>query len=97
MWRKATNATPCPVGKESSEDPLTAYLTSRLTTLGLDAENGLNRMFLKAAHYEPEQLKIGENLRKIKVLQFGRNFLSSHFYMHMLPNHTCFDLFFIYS
>ena len=48
MWRKATNATHCPVGKESFEDFLTAYLTSRLTTLGLDAENGLNRMFFKA-------------------------------------------------
>ena len=42
-------ATPCPVCKESFGDFLIAYLTSRLTTLGLDAENGLNRMFFKAA------------------------------------------------
>ena len=49
MWRKAKNATPCPVGKESFEDFLIAYLTSRLTTLGLGAENGLNRMFFKTA------------------------------------------------
>ena len=49
MWRKATNATPCPVGKESFVDFLTAYLTSGLTTLSLDAENGLNRVFFKAA------------------------------------------------
>ena len=41
-------ATPCPVCKESFGDFLIAYLTSRLTTLGLDAENGLNRMFFKA-------------------------------------------------
>ena len=37
------------MGKESFEDFLIAYLTSRLTTLGLDAENGLNRMFFKVA------------------------------------------------
>ena len=36
-------ATPCPVCKESFGDFLTAHLTSILTTLGLDAENGLNR------------------------------------------------------
>ena len=36
-------------GKECFEDFLIAYLTSRLTTLGLGAENGLNRMFFKAA------------------------------------------------
>ena len=49
MWRKAKNATPFPVGKESFEDFLIAYLTSRLTSLVLDAENGLNRLFFKAA------------------------------------------------
>ena len=49
MWRKAKNATPCPVGKESFGNFLIAYLMSRLSTLGLDAENGLNRMFFKAA------------------------------------------------
>ena len=45
MWRKATNATHCPVGKESFEDFLTVYLTSRR----LDAENDLNMLFVKAA------------------------------------------------
>ena len=35
--------------KESFGDFLIAYLTSTLTTLGLNAENGLNRMFFKAA------------------------------------------------
>ena len=50
MWRKATNATHCPVGKEESfEDFLTVYLTSRLTILSLDAENDLNMLFFKAA------------------------------------------------
>ena len=49
MWRKATNATHCPVGKESFEDFLTVHLTSRLTTLSLDAENDLNMLFFKAA------------------------------------------------
>ena len=50
MWRKATNATHCPVGKEESfEDFLTVYLTSRLTILSLDAENDLNMLFVKAA------------------------------------------------
>ena len=57
-----------PVGKESFEDFLIAYLTSRLTTLGLDAENGLNRMFFKAAGVPGS----------ISCDQFLRCFLGSH-------------------
>ena len=38
-------ANPCPECKETFGDFLNAYLTSRLETLGLDAENGVNRMF----------------------------------------------------
>ena len=69
MWRKATNATHCPVGKEESfEDFLTVYLTSRLTTLSLDAENDLNRVFFKAAGV----------LRFISYNQFLRVILGSH-------------------
>ena len=61
-------ATPCPVCKESFGDFLIAYLTSRLTTLGLDAENGLNRMFFKAAGVPGS----------ISYDQFLRCFLGSH-------------------
>ena len=42
-------ATPCPVCKESFEARLIAYLTFRLNTLGLDAEEGTNRLYFKAA------------------------------------------------
>ena len=42
-------ATPCPVCKESFEARLIAYLTFRLNSLGLDAEEGTNRCYFKAA------------------------------------------------
>ena len=42
-------ATPCPVCGESIDEHLIAYLTSRLTSLGLDAEEGTNRLYYKAA------------------------------------------------
>ena len=42
-------ATPCPVCGESLDGRLIAYLTSRLTSLGLDAEEGTNRLYYKAA------------------------------------------------
>ena len=42
-------ATPCPVCKESFEARLIAYLTFRLNSLGLDAEEGTNRLYCKAA------------------------------------------------
>ena len=42
-------ATPCPVCGESFDVRLIAYLTSRLTSLGVDAENGTNRLYYKAA------------------------------------------------
>ena len=58
----------CPVCKESFGDSLFAYLTSRLTTLGLDVENGLNRMFFKAAGVPGS----------ISYDQFLRCFLGSH-------------------
>ena len=52
----------CPVCKESFGDSLFAYLTSRLTTLGLDVENGLNRMFFKAAEV-PSSISYDQFLR----------------------------------
>ena len=42
-------ATPCPVCKESFEGRLIAYLTFRLNALGLDAQEGTNRLYYKAA------------------------------------------------
>ena len=42
-------ATPCPVCGESFDVRLIAYLTSRLTSLGVDAENGTNSLYYKAA------------------------------------------------
>ena len=41
-------ANPCPECKETLENHLNTYLTSRLATLGLDAENGVNRLFCKS-------------------------------------------------
>ena len=40
-------AVPCPECKETFEDHVNAYLTSRLASLGLDAANGVNRLFLQ--------------------------------------------------
>ena len=42
-------ATPCPVCGESFEGHLIAYLTFRLNALGLDAQEGTNRLYYKAA------------------------------------------------
>ena len=67
-------ATPCPVCKESFGDFLIAYLTSRLTTLGLDAENGLNRMFFKA-HCESKRQKRGKKSQKMKSFIFRQKVL----------------------
>ena len=38
-------AVPCPECKETFEDHLNAYLTTRLASLGLDVANGVHRMF----------------------------------------------------
>ena len=46
---EGNEATPCPVCGESLEGRLIAYLTSRLSSLGLDAEEGTNRLYFKAA------------------------------------------------
>ena len=61
-------ANPCPECKETFEDRLNAYLTSRLATLGLDAENGVNRLFCKS----------GGVPGKISYNQFLRCLLGSH-------------------
>ena len=46
---EGNEATPCPVCGESFEGRLIAYLTFRLNALGLDAEEGTNRLYFKAA------------------------------------------------
>ena len=60
-------ANPCPECKETLENHLNTYLTSRLATLGLDAKNGVNKLFCKSGIPS-----------KISYDQFLRCILGSH-------------------
>ena len=61
-------ANPCPECKDTLEDHINAYLTSRLASLSLDAENGVNRLFCKS----------GGVPGKISYNQFLRCLFGSH-------------------
>ena len=57
-------AVPCPKCKETFEEDVKAYLTSRLATLGLDAANGVNRLFYKSGGV-PGNISFNQFLRCI--------------------------------
>ena len=64
---KGKKAKPCPECKETFEDIYNMYLTSRLDSLGLDAGNGVNKLFCKSGIPA-----------KISYDQFLRCLLGSH-------------------